>query len=345
MKKTNSNLADAAVAASPSSLLVAEDTESLASKLKVSYEDKKKNFSLASIQSHKDIVKQLKSKKEVAATAASAVAGEKTSEEKPTANFQTTQNKIVASDFLLSRITEIKRFTQSAAAQSSPQQAKAPPKVASAAAAETAGFDLELYIGDSPTTQKLLDVSAKYQFSCPATKRKAAENESSPISDENNSGLLSAAERQAKKLRTIEELKGIKSNHAKDVMDPEKNVQYRNYLERLQQQEDIDNKLCSTRNREVNAVSCKVCDYTAFSQSDYCKRERHSVARRSVLQRFFRCKACKERMFTLDRLVPTRACAKCGAEKYEPCMMKDDTCAQNVLINVTTNLDFDSEVK
>ncbi len=348
MKKTNSNLISASQASEPTKTLVAGSTDSLASKLKVSYEDKKKNFQLASMQSHKDIVKQLKNKKKKEGDTEEEESKEANEEKSIDSNFgqssfQKTQNKIVASDFLKSRIDEIKKFNKpTQPLPSSPFSQKAPTLSKPA----DAGFDLELYIGDKPTTQKLLDVSSKYKLGSsqsPQVKRKIDETntpDKSAVSNEN----LSAEEKRAKKMKMIEELQGIKSSHSKDVMDPEKNPHYKSYLDKLQQQEDIDNKLTTMRSREVKVVSCKVCSYTAFSQSNYCKTERHNIVRRSVMQRWFRCKACKEKMYTLDKVVPSTACSKCGMERYEPCTMKDDTCASNVLVNVTTNLDFDSEL-
>jgi predicted nucleic-acid-binding Zn-ribbon protein len=186
--------------------------------------------------------------------------------------FQTTQNKIIASDFLKSRINEIKKFNKPTSSPAS----TASPKPTALAKPVDCGFDLELYIGDKPTSQKLLDASSKYKLSSPMqpAKRKldALSQNSTPgtataASCDANNENLSAEERRAKKIKMIEELQGIKSSHAKDVMDPEKNAHYKSYLDKLQMQEDIDNKLTAMRNREVRVVSCKTCAYTSFSQS------------------------------------------------------------------------------
>lgn len=308
--------------------LLAENPDSLASKLKVSYEHKKSNFNLVAKQSHREIVKELKKKENSKETPR-----EEAPAPKPVVAPPQPPKKpgLIACDFLKNRINEIKKFNKPATSlPSSPSVASKapPPKV-------DIGFDLELYIGDSPTTKKLLDTAGKFV----GVKRKIDDNEPAA-----GPAASQASDAKAKKLKLIEELQGIKSNHSKDVMDPEKNPHLKSYLDRLQQQEDIDNKLTSIRNREVSAVTCNKCSYTAFSQSNYCKDERHPIVRRSVLQRFFRCKECKERTYTLDKLYPTLSCSKCGLQRFEPCAMKEDTSAANVIINKSSALDIDSEL-
>ena len=60
-----------------------------------------------------------------------------------------------------------------------------------------------------------------------------------------------------------------------------------------------------------------------------------------VLQRFFKCKSCKNRTYTLDLVVPVKACKQCGNEKFEPSTMKEqDT---SILSKDNSNLNQDSE--
>jgi predicted nucleic-acid-binding Zn-ribbon protein len=120
----------------------------------------------------------------------------------------------------------------------------------------------------------------------------------------------------------------VKSSHASTVFDAEKNPHYRAYLNRLEQEEKIDEKLTNMRNREVKVVTCSTCSYTAFSQSDFCKLKRHQINRHAVLQRFFKCKSCSRRTYTLDKLIPVASCSTCGSDKYEPCTIKEDKSAQ-----------------
>ncbi len=224
-------------------------------KLKEKYEENKKNYNLSSMDSHKDILKKIKdkSKDKPAAEAEKPVAA-------PTQLTPRVNNSIIASDFLAKCMSEIKKNS------STP---KPPEKKADI------GFDLELYIGDSLTTKKLLDVNSKYIPFSPSTatsngyKRKLEElkkNDSSPSSTNHKPSCETPEDKRAKKLKMIDEILSIKSNHLKEVNDPDKNPHLKNYFNKLELQENVDNKLCSIRNREIRAVTCKSCNYTSFTQ-------------------------------------------------------------------------------
>lgn len=232
-------------------------------------------------------------------------------------------NKLLASDFLKKRIEEIKKFSpsQSAAATNSP---KSKPVAAKPAAAKVdTGFDLELYIGDSKTSLKLMDAKSKYK---PGPAKVDVEDRKRKLDKDDGEADEDA---KSKKLKLIDELLNVKSNHAKDVFDADKNPHYRAFLNRLEQEEKVHEKLCSMRNREVKVVSCSQCAYTAFSQSDFCKLKRHQIERHTVLQRFFKCKSCNRRTHTLDKIVPVASCVTCGSDKFEPCTYVDDKADQS----------------
>jgi hypothetical protein len=148
-------------------------------------------------------------------------------------------------------------------------------------------------------------------------KRKAPE-QSSPAS-------TVEPDDKAKRLKLVQDLINIKSTHEKDARDPEKNAHLKAYLERLEEKESVDNRLCSLRKQTVRVITCNICVYTSFRQSDLCKSRRHQIIHREVLQRYFKCKNCNARSFTLDKVCPTSACMQCGSEKFEQCGMKDDS--------------------
>jgi len=294
-------------------------------KLKEKYHENKKNYNLSTMGSHKEIVKQMKENGKV-------------DEVKPAAPVTTTKiappkvNKVVASDFLARRMNEIKKSQQA-----SPKPSQENKK--------NTGFDLELYIGDSLVTKKLLDVNSKHIPFSPSTatsngyKRKLDElKQKSPSSPSQNT---QADDKSAKKAKLIDEILNIKSNHLKEVNDPDKNPHMKAYFNKLEQQESVDNKLCGVRNREIRAVTCKVCSYTSFSQSDYCKKQNHVVARHMSIQRYFKCKICNKRTSTIDKLCPVSACSQCGNEKFEPCTMKQEDTS---IIKLNDNLNQESEM-
>ena len=212
-----------------------------------------------------------------------------------------------------------------------------PPAATATAAAAAAGddsFDLELYIGDSVTTKRLLDVNSKYTpnklSSSSSQKRRLNElspNTTAATSQQPSSVSPSSTGRDSKKQKLDELLALARSSaHAKEVMDPAKNPQLRNCYEQSRVQEMIDFKLAGVRKRDVALVSCAQCAYTAFKQSDFCRAQRHDIRRHQGVQRFFKCKACKRISYTLDEIVPSKACRHCGGDKLEPCGMRDDGC-------------------
>ncbi len=84
---------------------------------------------------------------------------------------------------------------------------------------------------------------------------------------------------------------------------------------------------------KVRVVTCKTCSYTSFGQSDFCKLKRHEITRHSAIQRYFKCKNCNKRTFTLDKICPISACMQCGAEKFESCGMKNENIETTLISN------------
>ncbi len=268
-------------------------------KLKEKYDENKKNYNLSTMSSHKDILKQIKDKDEKKAKMSKDDV-ELVVEEKVVASPLPRVNKsIIAADFLAKRMNEIKN-----SATINKKEEKKPLQN------NNTGFDLELYIGDSLTTKKLLDAESKYIGFSPSTatsagyKRKLEElkKNDSPKSSSATKPPQTPEDKKAKKLKMIDEILSIKSNHLKEVNDPDKNPHLKSYFNKLELQESVDNKLCSVRNREIRAVTCKICSYTSFSQSDYCKKQNHVVTRHMAIQRYFKCKICNKRTYTIDKM-------------------------------------------
>jgi hypothetical protein len=243
----------------------------MSSLLKEKYDEKKKNFNLSNMQSHKDILKEIKRNKEDK---------KETETETPVVEVEVKPdppkgNSLVLSDFLKKRISEIKKVNSPSA---SPLTDKNSIKPSLQKPKNDDSFDLELYVGDKLTTRKLLDVKSKYvshsASTCTSESYKRKLDEIKPKTNEeeieNKNMNESFEEKKAKKMKMIDDILNIKSSHAKEANDPEKNPHLKSYYDKMEQQEAIDDKLCSIKNREVKALTCKICDYTAFSQSD-CK--------------------------------------------------------------------------
>lgn len=170
-------------------------------------------------------------------------------------------------------------------------------------------------------------MNSKYTNFTPtsASSQKRKIPDSSPIGNKSPSLKSlndSIEEKKSKKLKMLDDILKIKSSHEKEVNDPDKNPHMKSYFEKLETQEKIDEKLSNIKNREVRAVTCPTCNYTYFSQSDYCKKLNHTVKRHMSVQRFFKCKICSNKMNTLDKLYPISACGQCGNSAFESCGMK-----------------------
>jgi hypothetical protein len=188
--------------------------------------------------SHKEICKQLKEKDKVEKK--NSLTDQ--NQEKKVANTEaimkkSTSNAIVASDFLKKRMHEI---TSSSSKQTKTNENSQNNNNNNK---NNSAFDLELYIGDSVTTKKLLDVNSKYINFSPQTatsaayKRKHDEltgklNESKSPGTHSTNLNESVDEKKAKKLKMIEDLLKIKSNHTKEANDPEKNTQLKSYFDK-----------------------------------------------------------------------------------------------------------------
>ena len=57
-------------------------------------------------------------------------------------------------------------------------------------------------------------------------------------------------------------------------------------------------------------VTCHICNYTAYKQSELCKQSNHLIKVTKAKKRFFECKNCKKRTQSFDRL-PKYSCSNC----------------------------------
>ena len=73
--------------------------------------------------------------------------------------------------------------------------------------------------------------------------------------------------------------------------------------------------MINTQSMKVKAVTCLTCKYTDFTRSDLCKQRKHEIKWIDAIKRFFRCKRCKRRISSLDKL-PKTFC-QCGEFFWE----------------------------
>ncbi|XP_052282669.1 protein MCM10 homolog isoform X2 [Dreissena polymorpha] len=88
------------------------------------------------------------------------------------------------------------------------------------------------------------------------------------------------------------------------------------YFGELEKRERMEDKMASIKEVEVNLVVCNQCRYKNVSLHERCKKENHLFTRTKGKRRFFKCKNCKHRTTTYDKL-PTEACSNCGSSNFE----------------------------
>jgi hypothetical protein len=279
--------------------------------------DEKKEYNLSTMSSHRDIVKQLKK---------TTVDDDKIEAQKEVVEVIATEKKVPVPlpslkvfDFLKQRISDISSDKKKTPIKKTPIEKKP----------FSDGFDLEIYIGDEKTSKKLMDGSPKIltpkNNSPLVSKKRKLDQTDSP-----NSGVESEKD---KKRKLIDDVINIKSKYSQDANDPEKNAHLKSYLDRLEEKESVENHLSSIKRKEVRVVTCNICKYTSFGQSDLCKSKRHDISRHTALQRYFKCRNCSKRTYTLDKICPVSSCIQCGSDKFDSCGMKNEVIEKTLITN------------
>jgi hypothetical protein len=76
------------------------------------------------------------------------------------------------------------------------------------------------------------------------------------------------------------------------------------------------------RRTQVSAYRCGCGSLTERRRPD-CVAKGHSGGPTSVVKRFFACRGCKRRAFTLDSAYPARACAGCSGTHFDRAPMSN----------------------
>lgn len=125
-----------------------------------------------------------------------------------------------------------------------------------------------------------------------------------------------------------------KSSHT-DLIEAKQQESQDKYFDKLEKKEAMEEKMLSTFQMECKAVTCLLCQYTAFSASDRCKKEKHPLKVVDAQKRFFACEDCGYRTTTLQRM-PQMTCNNCQGSKWKRAAMirekKADTMAQTLSI-------------
>ncbi|XP_046820062.1 protein MCM10 homolog [Vespa crabro] len=130
----------------------------------------------------------------------------------------------------------------------------------------------------------------------------------------------------------FKELMETKSMHV-DLIEKSYEEEKEKYFNKLEMTEKMEKKMLSTFKIECKAVICLICKYTAFSSSDFCKKQKHPIRVINAIKRFFKCSDCGNRTISLEKL-PLHSCTKCNSSNWLQAAMMDER-KTNI---ITTNL-------
>ncbi|CAD5207444.1 unnamed protein product [Bursaphelenchus okinawaensis] len=121
----------------------------------------------------------------------------------------------------------------------------------------------------------------------------------------------------------IKKLLARKSTHQKEI-DEDTKEREEKYFKQKEIQEKVESRMTNLMEmKDMNVVTCRVCDYTAPSPSDLCLQLCHDLVRHKATKRWYKCKDCNVKAAVYSKL-PTSPCTNCGAKNFERVAMKDE---------------------
>ena len=114
-----------------------------------------------------------------------------------------------------------------------------------------------------------------------------------------------------KKMEELRNKKSMNQNLANDA-ELEEEQKYFDYHEK---KEAMEEKMVNTKEIDAKVVTCKICNYSAYKQSDLCKSLNHWVKSVQAKKRFFECKKCKKRTYSFDKM-PKKSCPNCKESSW-----------------------------
>jgi|APGre2960657444_1045066.scaffolds.fasta_scaffold05156_3 hypothetical protein len=87
-------------------------------------------------------------------------------------------------------------------------------------------------------------------------------------------------------------------------------------LDALARREGLTDAAAKVTKMDVTAWRCS-CGALTERQRPDCTQQRHGGRSLTVVKRFFCCRSCKRRAYTLDSSYPSRNCAHCGGNDYD----------------------------
>lgn len=114
--------------------------------------------------------------------------------------------------------------------------------------------------------------------------------------------------------KKMDELRNKKSINQRLVNDAELEEEDK-YFSYHEKKEAMEEKMINTKEIAAKIVTCKICNYSAYKQSDHCKALHHLVKVVQAKKRFFECKKCKKRTYSFDKM-PKKSCPNCQESSW-----------------------------
>jgi len=112
----------------------------------------------------------------------------------------------------------------------------------------------------------------------------------------------------------LEKLKSKRSTNQHLAAEAEL-AQTDKYFQVMEKKDEMEEKMLGTFEVKTKAVTCHICNYTAFKASDLCRDSGHRYKVIDAVKRFYNCKNCKKRVIVLTKL-PQASCGQCGGSSW-----------------------------
>ncbi|XP_060557335.1 protein MCM10 homolog [Ruditapes philippinarum] len=166
--------------------------------------------------------------------------------------------------------------------------------------------------------------SVRKKITSPEAREKIRKRVAEDMEDD-NTGDSSSKEPPQKKSKLlgdldlnspdVQQLLKKKSKHKGALAEAESEQEER-YFSALEKKEQMEDKMGAIMEVPVKLFMCLQCNYRYFSIHERCKKENHPTKQVKGVKRFFKCKHCKRRTVSIDRL-PTKPCKDCGSSNWE----------------------------
>ena len=164
--------------------------------------------------------------------------------------------------------------------------------------------------------QKAIEYVRKHGPIGPLAKQALKRKSLMRDSPESPAKMLRECESSEEFQKRYEEMKNMKSIND-HLVDDFQNQQRNKYFAKLEVKEKMEKQLMESSKLPCKAVQCLRCNYTSYSASDSCKKDRHPLRVFDTFKRFFKCKSCSKRTVTLDEVIPTSRCSSCNSQSWE----------------------------